>query len=129
MGRCLRVTAAVVVASGCVSASLEVRSAEAACQLITATHSAATQAEAAQTSRALAVQSAYQLKSARRWSYVTLSARRVKGDPFWKAVRPNGVPPRAQLKPDLVSSHFYTTCFTGVVVPYVCTTGSTVCGR
>jgi hypothetical protein len=66
---------------------------------------------------------------ARGWSYVTLSARRVKGDPFWKAVRPNGVPPGAQLKPDLVSSHFYTTCFTGVVVPYVCTTGSTVCGR
>ena len=125
----LRMTAAVVVASGCVSASLEVGPANAACQLITATHSAATKAEAAQSSRALAVQSAYQLKSARRWSYVTLSARRVKGDPFWKVVRPNGVPPDAQLKPDLVTSRFYTTCFTGVVVPYVCTTGSSVCGR
>lgn len=129
MVRFLRITAAVFVASGCALASLEVGAAKAACQLITATHSAASKAEAAQTSRALAVQSAYQLKSTRRWSYVTLSARRVKGDPFWKAVRPNGVPPSAQLKPDLVSSHFYTTCFTGVVVPYVCTTGSTVCGR
>lgn len=48
-----------------------------------------------------------------------MSARRVKGDPFWKAVRPNGVPADAQLKPDLVTSRFYTTCFTGVVVPYV----------
>src|SRR5262245_56656918 len=124
----LRMTAAVLVTAGCVSVSLELGSAEAACQLITATHSAATKAEAAQTSRALAVQSAYQLKSTRRWSYVTLSARRVKGDPFWKAVRPNGVPRDAQLKPDLVSSHFYTTLH-GVVVPYVCTTGSTVCGR
>jgi hypothetical protein len=47
----------------------------------------------------------------------------------WKAVRPNGAPPGAQLKPDLVTSRFYTTCFTGVVVPYVCTTGSTVCGK
>src|SRR5262249_54123705 len=75
----------------------------------------ATKAEAAQSSRAPAVQSAYQLKSTSRWSYVTLSARRVKGDPFWKAVQPNGVPPGAQLKPDLVSSRFYTTCFTGVV--------------
>src|SRR5499427_4174446 len=129
MVRFLRITAAVFVASGCALASLEVGQAEAACQLVTATHSAASKAEAAQTSRALAVQSAYQLKSTRRWSYVTLSARRVKGDPFWKAVRPNGVPPSAQLKPDLVSSHFYTTCFTGVVVPYVCTTGSSVCGR
>ena len=129
MLRFLRVTGAVLIATGCVSASLELAPAEAACQLITATHSAATKAEAAQSSRSLAVQSAYQLKSARRWSYVSLSARRVKGDPFWKAVRPNGVPRDAQLKPDLVTSHFYTTCFTGVVVPYVCTTGSTVCGR
>jgi hypothetical protein len=105
------------------------RPAESGCQLITATHSARSKAEAAQTSRALAVQSANQLKNARRWSYVTMSARRVQGDPFWKAVRPNGVPAKAQLKPDLVTEQFYTTCFTGVVVPYVCTTGSTVCGN
>jgi hypothetical protein len=59
---------------------------------------------------------------------MSMSARRVKGDPFWKAVRPKGVPPDAQLKPNLVTSRFYTTCFTGVVVPYVCTTGSIVCG-
>jgi hypothetical protein len=59
---------------------------------------------------------------------MSMSARRVKGDPFWKAVRLKGVPPDAQLKPDLVTSRFYTTCFTGVVVPYVCTTGSIVCG-
>jgi hypothetical protein len=129
MFRFLKMTAAAYVVSGCVSGSLQVGPAEAACQLITATHSAASKAEAAQSSRALAVQSAYQLKSARRWSYVSLSAHRVKGDPFWKAVRPNGVPRDAQLKPDLVTSRFYTTCFTGVVVPYVCTTGSTVCGR
>jgi hypothetical protein len=92
-------------------------SAEAACQHVTATHSAASKAEAAQSSRALPVQSAYQLKIARKWSYVTLSARKVKCDPFWKAVWPSGVPAKAQLKPDLVTSRFYTTCFTGVVVP------------
>lgn len=103
--------------------------AEAGCQLITATHSADSKAEAAQSSRTLALQSAYELKRARGWSYVTLSARKVKGDPFWKAVRPNGVPADAQLKPDLVTGRFYTTCFTGVVVPYVCTTGSAVCGN
>ena len=118
-----------IVAAVLVFASFGVGSAEAACQLITATHSGGSKAEAAQTSRALAVQSAYQLKQARRWSYVTLSVRKVKGDPFWKAVRPNGVPADAQLRPDLVTSRFYTTCFTGVVVPFVCTTGSTACGR
>lgn len=105
------------------------RPAEAGCQLIKATHSAASKSEAARSSRALALQSAYDLKRAKGWSYVNLSARKVKGDPFWKAVRPNGVPPEARLKPDLVSSRFYTTCFTGVVVPYVCTTGSTACGN
>ena len=103
--------------------------AEAACQLIKATHSAASPVEAAQMSRTLALESAYDLKRAKGWSYVSLTAHKVKGDPFWKAVRPDGVPAEAQLKPDMVTSRFYTTCFTGVVVPYVCTTGSSVCGQ
>ena len=69
------------------------------------------------------------LKQAKGWSSVSLTAHKVKGDPFWKMVRPDGVPAEAQLKPDIVTSRFYTTCFTGVVVPYVCTTGSSVCGQ
>jgi len=101
----------------------------AACQLIKATHSAGSKAEAAKASQALVLQSAAELKRQKRWSYVSLSARRVKGDPFWKAVRPDGVPPEAQLKPDIVTGRFYTTCFTGVVVPFVCTTGSAACGN
>ncbi len=106
-----------------------VRSAEAACQLIKATASADSKANAAKSSQALTLQSASELKRAKRWSYVTLYAYRVKGDPFWKAVRPDGVPKDAQLRPDIITSRFYTTCFTGVVVPYVCTTGSSVCGQ
>ncbi|HEX9753572.1 MAG TPA: hypothetical protein VGA46_09025 [Methyloceanibacter sp.] len=106
-----------------------VRPAEAACQLIKATHSAGSKAEAARSSQALVVKSASDLKRAKRWRYVTLYAYRVKGDPFWKAVRPTGVPREAQLKPDIITTRFYTTCFTGVVVPYVCTTGSSVCGQ
>jgi hypothetical protein len=103
--------------------------AEAACQLVKATASAGSKADAARSSQALTVQSASELKRAKRWSYVTLYAYRVKGDPFWKAVRPDGVPRDAQLKPDIITARFYTTCFTGVVVPYVCTTGSSVCGQ
>ena len=53
--------------------------AEAGCQLVTATHSAGSKAEAASTSRALALQSAYDLKAARRWTHITMSARKVKG--------------------------------------------------
>jgi hypothetical protein len=103
--------------------------AEAGCQLVKATHSAGSKIEAARSSQALVLQSAADLKHAKRWSYISLSAHRVKGDPFWKAVRPDGVPKSAQLKPDIVTQRFYTTCFTGVVVPYVCTTGSSVCGQ
>ena len=103
--------------------------AQAACKLIKATASAGSKTDAARSSQALTLQSAADLKRSRRWAYVTLYAYRVKGDPFWKAVRPNGVPADAQLKPDIVTTRFYTTCFTGVVVPYVCTTGSSVCGN
>jgi hypothetical protein len=109
--------------------SFAVRPAEAACQLIKATHSAGSKSEAARSSQALVLQSAKELKRAKRWSYITLYAHKVKGTPFWKAVRPHGVPREAQLKPDIVTARFYTTCFTGVVVPYVCTTGSSVCGQ
>jgi hypothetical protein len=103
--------------------------AEAGCQLIHATHSAPSQAKAVEASRALALQSAYDLRRASGWSHITLSAHPVQGDPFWKAVRPEGVPAHARLQPDLVTAQFYTTCFTGVVVRYVCTTGSSVCGQ
>ena len=101
----------------------------AGCELVTATHSAPTRVKAVQTSQALALQSAYDVQRKRGWSSVTLSARPVAGDPFWKAVRPNGVPPRARLQPDIVTAQFYTTCFRGVVVPFVCTTSSSVCGQ
>ena len=92
--------------AGC-SAIFGFSPAEAACQLVTATASEGTPAEAARTSQGLVV----------------------KGDPFWKAVRPNGVHADARIKPDIVTFRFYTTCFTGVVVPYVCTTGSAACGQ
>ena len=106
-----------------------VQSSEAGCQLIHATHSARSQTKAIETSRALALQSAYELQRALGWRHITMTAHPVQGDPFWKAVRPKGVPAHARLGPDLVTAQFYTTCFTGVVVPYVCTTGSSVCGQ
>ena len=72
------------------------------CELVTATHSAPTRVKAVQTSQALALQSVYNVQRARGWSSVSLSPHPVAGDPFWKAVRPNGVPPKARLEPDIV---------------------------
>jgi len=106
-----------------------IQPAEAACQLIKATHSAGSKAEAAKSSQALVLKNAADLKRSKRWSYITLYAKKVQGDPFWKAVRPGAPPPKAVLKPDIITTRFYTTCFTGVVVPFVCTTGSAVCGQ
>jgi hypothetical protein len=103
--------------------------AEASCQLIKATASAGSKADAARSSQALTLQSASDLKRSKRWRYVTLYAHKVKADPFWKAVRPDGPPREAVLKPDIVTTRFFTTCFTGVVVPYVCTTGASACGQ
>lgn len=106
-----------------------IQPAEAACQLVKATASAGSKADAARSSQALTLQSASELKRSKRWSYVTMYAKKVKADPFWKAVRPDGPPREAVLKPDIITARFFTTCFTGVVVPYVCTTGSAVCGQ
>ena len=53
---------------------------------------------------------------------------KVRPNPFWKSVRPV-VPQGVILKPDVVTASTYTTCFRGVVVPFVCTSGSAVCGH
>lgn len=127
MSKTLKVGAAALAVAGFIS--IGIQPADAACQLVKATASSTSKAQAARDSQALTLQSAYDLKRAKGWSYVSLSARRVKGDPFWKAVRPGDPPPDSLLKPDIVTGRFYTTCFTGVVVPVVCTTGSAVCGN
>ncbi len=101
--------------------------ASAGCDVISATHSADTRAEALKMSQILAAQSAQEVKRNKGWSYVTQTAYKVKPDPFWKAVRP--VVPKDVILGKVVTAKTYTTCFTGVVVPYVCTSGSKVCGN
>ena len=125
----LRSSKAISIVLGAAFMLLAPQAAEAACKLVKATASEGSKASAAKRSQALAVQNAHKLKRQYGWSYVSIRARRVKADPFWKAVRPDGPPPEAVLKPDIITSRFFTTCFTGVVVPYVCTTGSAVCGN
>jgi hypothetical protein len=127
MLQALRIAIAALIATGFTFTPID--PASAACQLIKATASAGSKADAAKISQGLTLQSANNLKRSKRWAYVTLYAKKVQGDPFWKAVRPDGPPREAMLKPDIVTERFYTTCFTGVVVPYVCTTGSAVCGQ
>ena len=97
------------------------------CEVISATHSAETKGEALQMSRALAAKSADELRKKRGWRRISMSPQKVNPDPFWKRVRP--VVPKDVIYASLVTAKTYTTCFTGVVVPYVCTSGSKVCGN
>ena len=98
------------------------------CQVIAATHGGHWKGEALTTSRALVAKSASVMQKKMGWRSVTMTAYQVKPDPFWKIVRPTGVPDGVVVG-SFVTSRAYTTCFTGVVVPYVCTSGSKICGK
>jgi hypothetical protein len=102
------------------------QSASASCQLVSATHSALTRTEAAQSSQLLAAQKALELKWQNGWPSYSMRAHRVTPNPFWKAVRPV-VPVEAVVGYPIVTPQTHTICWTGVVVPYVCTSGSLVC--
>ena len=97
------------------------------CEIISATHSAETKGEALLMSQALAAKSANELRSKKGWHTISMSPYKVKPDPFWKRVRP--VVSENVVYASFVTARTYTVCFTGVVVPYVCTSGSKACGN
>ena len=104
------------------------QAAQAGCTVIAATNSGPTHKAALAASQAAVGQEAQKLKQKYGWRRITsISARRVKPDPFWKAVRPV-VPPEIIIKPNVRTKQAYTICWPGVVVPYVCTSGSRICG-
>jgi hypothetical protein len=102
--------------------------ASARCELIVATNSAESKASAARAAHQNAIDTANQLKAKFGWSYVSLRAKKVTPDPFWKAVRPE-VTKGMLLKPDIVTAKTYSQCWKGVVVPFVCTAGAVACGN
>ena len=103
------------------------RPAHADCQVISATHGGTRQGEALSSSQALAARSANALKTEKHWRSITMKAHQVKPDPFFKTVRP-------EVSTDIivgtyVTQRTYTTCWTGITVPFVCTSGAEVCGN
>jgi hypothetical protein len=103
------------------------RSAAADCQVISATHGGNWQGEALSMSQALAARSANALKAQKRWRGITMKAQQVKPDPFFKTVRPEVS--TNIIVGTYITSRTYTTCWTGITVPFVCTSGSQVCGK
>jgi len=102
--------------------------AHAACTVIAATNSGPTKGSALAASQRAVESQAQDLKRKHGWRSVSISARKVKADPFWKAVRPV-VPPEIIIRPDTRTTHAHTTCWPGVVVPFVCTSGARICGQ
>jgi hypothetical protein len=103
------------------------RSAAADCQVISATHGGNWQGEALSMSQALAARSADDLKAQKKWRGVTMKAYQVKPEPFFRTVRPEV--PTGVIIGTFVTARAYTTCWTGITVPYVCTSGAKVCGN
>jgi hypothetical protein len=103
------------------------QAAAAECEVISATHSAETKGEAVLMSQALAAKSANELRGKMGWRSISMSPQKVKPDPFWKRVRP--AVPEDVVVASFVTARTYTVCFTGVVVRYVCTSGSRVCPK
>jgi hypothetical protein len=100
--------------------------ASAHCQIISATHSALTREGAVESSQMLALEKALDIQRQNGWRSYSMRARKVRPDPFWKAVRPI-VPAEAIVGGPIVTPRTHTVCWTGVVVPYVCTSGTLVC--
>ena len=101
--------------------------ASAACEVVSATHGGHWQGEALSMSQALAAQSANALKAKNRWRSITVKAYPVKPDPFFKTVRPEVS--TNIIVGSYVTARTYSTCWTGITVPFVCTSGSQVCGN
>ena len=64
-----------------------------------------------------------QYKASKRLASVTVTAMRAKPQPYWR----DNVSENLFFKPDIVKSNSYTVCWTGVVSPYVCTSGAKAC--
>lgn len=64
-----------------------------------------------------------QYKAQKKLGAITVSAMRAKPQPYWR----DSVSADLFFKPDIVKSNSYTICWSGVVSPYVCTSGAKVC--
>lgn len=62
-------------------------------------------------------------KSQKRLGAASVSPMRAKPQPYWR----DSVSAELYHKPDIVRSDSYTICWSGVVSPYVCTSGAKAC--
>jgi hypothetical protein len=114
--------AAIVLASAAPSAAAP------RCVLAAGTQDGGNKSRAIEKSRATLEESIRNVQKQYGWRSVTVRPQRAKPDPLFKLVRQE-IKPEWMLPPDSVSSRAYTTCWSGVQSPAVCTSGARVCGR
>lgn len=62
-------------------------------------------------------------KAQKRLGSPSMTPMRAKPQPYWR----DSVRDELFVKPDIVAGGMYTVCWTGVVSPFVCTSGSKAC--
>jgi hypothetical protein len=62
-------------------------------------------------------------KAAKRLGAIRVSPMRAKPQPYWR----DSVSDNLYQKPDIVTSRSHTICWSGVVSPFVCTSGAKLC--
>ena len=62
-------------------------------------------------------------KAAKRIGAITVRPMRAKPQPYWR----DSVSDNLFQKPDIVTARSHTVCWSGVVSPFVCTSGAKLC--
>jgi hypothetical protein len=73
--------------------------------------------------QAAVAQAIVDYRTQKRLGAGTITAMRMQPQPYWR----DSVSPDLFHKPDIVNSNSYTVCWSGVVSPYVCTSGAKAC--
>jgi len=109
-----------IAASLCFAQSAPVR---AGCIGLSGTADGFDQVTAVTRAQAAVAEAIAEYKAQKKLGAVTVTAMRAKPQPYWRAV----VTENLYYKPDIVKSNSYTVCWSGVVSPYVCTSGAKAC--
>lgn len=97
--------------------------ADAACLGFSGTADGVDKQTAVSRSQSAVVEAITEYKAQKRLASPRVSPMRAKPQPYWR----DSVRDELFVKPDIVTGQMYTVCWTGVVSPFVCTSGSKAC--
>lgn len=97
--------------------------ASAACLGFSGTADGMDQQTAVSRSQSAVAEAVSEYKAQKRLGAPTLSPMRAKPQPYWR----DSVSADLYRGPPIIKSNSYTVCWTGVISPFVCTSGAKVC--